>query len=98
MRQHCKDSALRNTRLPPSLRRHLPPNKEATAQATRLASFTTTLADEWGRAGGDWEEKLRQRARELGISFEQLQQLMRENLFGGGPPEPDDDDNNVKED
>lgn len=45
-------------------REHVDPAKEATAQATRLANFTTTLASEWARSGGDWEQGVRQIARE----------------------------------
>lgn len=41
------------------------PQKEATAQQTRLQSHTTTLADEWGARGFDWREKLDQRAEEI---------------------------------
>lgn len=56
---------------------HVDPAKEASAQATRLASHTTTLAYEYARQGRDWEEALRQRAkelalmRELGLTFAQ---------------------------
>ena len=46
------------------------PAKEANAQATRLASNTTTLAYEYARQGKDWEAELRQRAKE--------RQLMKE--------------------
>ena len=49
---------------------HVDPQKEATAQATRLQSNTTTLAAEYAKAGLDWESELRQRAREM--------ELMRE--------------------
>jgi capsid protein len=49
---------------------HVDPAKEATAQATRLASHTTTLAYEYARQGKDWEAELRQRAKE--------RQLMKE--------------------
>lgn len=49
---------------------HVDPAKEANAQATRLANHTTTLAYEYARQGRDWEEALRQRAKE--------QQLMQE--------------------
>jgi len=58
---------------------HVDPAKEANAQATRLASNTTTLAAEYAKAGLDWESELRQRAREialmreLGLSTEQAQ-------------------------
>jgi lambda family phage portal protein len=57
---------------------HVDPAKEATAQATRLASHTTTLAYEYARQGQDWEDALRQRAkeqammRELGLTSAQV--------------------------
>ena len=51
-------------------REHVDPQKEATAQATRLASHTTTLADEYARKGQDWEAQLRQRAKELALMTE----------------------------
>jgi capsid protein len=41
------------------------PLKEASAQAMRLDHHTSTLADEYARRGLDWEEQLRQRAKEL---------------------------------
>ncbi|MBI5725559.1 MAG: phage portal protein, partial [Planctomycetes bacterium] len=44
---------------------HVDPAKEANAQATRLASNTTTLASEYARQGKDWETELRQRAKEV---------------------------------
>ena len=43
------------------------PAKEANAQATRLANHTTTLAHEYARQGRDWEEALRQRAKEMSL-------------------------------
>jgi len=49
---------------------HVDPQKEANAQATRLASHTTTLADEYARKGQDWEAQLRQRAKELVLMTE----------------------------
>jgi len=60
---------------------HVDPAKEASAQATRLASNTTTLATEYARQGRDWETELRQRAREtalmaeLGLATEQARPL-----------------------
>ncbi|MEZ6233418.1 MAG: phage portal protein [Phycisphaerales bacterium] len=60
---------------------HVDPAKEATAQATRLASNTTTLASEYARQGRDWETELRQRAKEvalmteLGLTTEQARPL-----------------------
>lgn len=41
---------------------HADPTKEAEAQATRIKSGTTTLADEWAAAGYDWREKADQQA------------------------------------
>ncbi|MBI3866811.1 MAG: phage portal protein [Planctomycetia bacterium] len=49
---------------------HVDPQKEADAQATRLANNTTTLADEYARRGQDWEVQLRQRASELALMRE----------------------------
>ena len=49
---------------------HVDRSKEATGQATELSNHTTTLAREYARRGLDWEDELRQRAREM--------QLMRE--------------------
>jgi lambda family phage portal protein len=49
---------------------HVDPAKEATAQATRLANHTTTLADEYARRGLDWETQLRQRAKEMALMNE----------------------------
>ena len=49
---------------------HVDPQKEAAAQATRLASHTTTLAYEYARQGRDWEEALKQRAKELALMRE----------------------------
>src|SRR5690606_34635376 len=44
---------------------HVDPATEASAQATRLANHTTTLAEEYARRGLDREEQLRQRATEV---------------------------------
>ena len=49
---------------------HVDPAKEANAQATRLKSNTTTLAIEYARQGRDWEDALRQRAKELTLMRE----------------------------
>lgn len=49
---------------------HVDPAKEANAQATRLANHTTTLAFEYARQGRDWEDALRQRAKELALMSE----------------------------
>ncbi len=49
---------------------HVDPQKEAAAQAQRLASNTTTLATEYARQGKAWETELRQRAKELALMKE----------------------------
>jgi lambda family phage portal protein len=49
---------------------HADPVKEANAQATRLANNTTTLAAEYARQGKDWENELRQRAKEVALMQE----------------------------
>ena len=46
---------------------HVDPAKEASAQATRLANHTTTLADEYARRGQDWESQIRQWAKEMAL-------------------------------
>jgi len=49
---------------------HVDPAKEASAQATRLTSYTTNLAYEYARQGRDWESEIRQRAKELALMEE----------------------------
>ena len=49
---------------------HVDPAKEASAQAQRLSSHTSTLAAEYARQGKDWETELRQRAREVALMNE----------------------------
>src|SRR5207237_1426285 len=49
---------------------HVDPLKEASAQKERLASYTTTLADEYAKTGQDWEAEIRQRAREVALMKE----------------------------
>ena len=44
--------------------------KEANAQKIRLASHTTTLANEYARQGRDWEAELKQRAKEIALMRE----------------------------
>lgn len=44
---------------------HVDPEKEANAQAIRLANGTTTLAHELGQKGIDWETSLEQRSKEI---------------------------------
>ena len=49
---------------------HVDPTKEATASASRLATHTTTLREEYAARGLDWQEQLRQRASELQLMSE----------------------------
>jgi len=49
---------------------HVDPAKEANAQETRLRNHTTTLAIEYARQGRDWEDALRQRAKEVNLMNE----------------------------
>ena len=72
---------------------HVDPAKEANAQATRLASHTTTLAEEYARRGLDWEEQLRQRAKEMALMSEL-------GLAANSPTNhsPDEDDADVDQD
>ncbi|MCG3181440.1 MAG: hypothetical protein BIFFINMI_03835 [Phycisphaerae bacterium] len=79
---------------------HVDPAKEASAQAQRLSSNTTTLAIEYARQGLDWEEQLRQRAKEvalmneLGLSPAQAQpaqpQPTKDNPDEGDPQDEED--------
>jgi capsid protein len=69
---------------------HVDPAKEATAQATRLANLTTTLAHEYARQGKDWETELRQRAREKNLMNELG--LAAAESAPAAPEEEDEDD------
>lgn len=51
-------------------RRHQDPSKEANGQQVRLASLTTTLAREYARDGLDYEDELRQIAKERDLMKE----------------------------
>jgi lambda family phage portal protein len=84
---------------------HVDPQKEASAQATRLASHTTTLADEYARRGQDWESQLRQRSKELslmrqlGLSVDQAQPTTPpgEGPDGSLVPDPTEDPADVED-
>ena len=49
---------------------HIDPVKEASATEIRLATNTTTLADEWARVGKQWDVQLRQIAAEKALAAE----------------------------
>lgn len=68
---------------------HVDPSKEANAQQTRLATHTTTLADEYAKEGKDWRKKLQQRAKELQL----MKQLgIQQEDQPATQPEPDDEE------
>ena len=66
-------------------REHVDPAKEASAQAVRLANNTTTLAEEYARRGLDWEEQIRQRAKEVAL----LKELELSAAPTAAEPEPE---------
>lgn len=69
---------------------HVDPQKDATAQGTRLANNTTTLAREYAREGLDWESEIRQRAREIELMRELG--LSQPQQSGQSPADQNDDD------
>jgi len=73
---------------------HVDPLKEASAQATRLASHTTTLADEYARRGQDWEVQLRQRAKELTL----MKELGLQTAASGSPEPQSESDSHTDPD
>ena len=66
---------------------HVDPAKEASAQATRLANHTTTLASEYARQGKDWETELHQRAKEKRL----MKELGLTEAEAQGQPQEEDD-------
>ena len=76
---------------------HVDPAKEATAQATRLANHTTTLAAEYARQGRDWEQELRQRAKEQAL-MDELGLTPTPQAPSGAPPATQEDDTDGNED
>ncbi|MCE7888084.1 MAG: phage portal protein [Sorangiineae bacterium PRO1] len=76
---------------------HVDPAKEATAQATRLANHTTTLAAEYARQGRDWEQELRQRAKERAL-MDELGLTPAAATPSGNAPATQEDDTDGNED
>jgi len=73
---------------------HVDPAKEAKAQETRLKNHTTNLAQEYAKAGRDWENELRQRAKEVAL-MKELGLTPAETppaAPGGGPDRGDEED------
>lgn len=70
---------------------HVDPAKEANAQATRLTNHTTTLAIEYARQGRDWEEELKQRAKEM-VLMKQLGLNVAEAVTPPPPTPLEDED------
>jgi capsid protein len=75
---------------------HVDPQKEAAAQAQRLASHTTTLASEYARQGKDWETELRQRAKEVALMKELGLTLAQAAPQGQAPAAPAADEANAE--
>jgi capsid protein len=75
---------------------HVDPAKEASAQAQRLASNTTTLAAEYARQGKDWETEIRQRAKEIALMKELGLPLVEPPSKGQTVDEPTPADEEVK--
>lgn len=68
-------------------RGHVDQTKVASAQATRLANHTTTLAYEYAKDGRNWEDEIRQRAKELAL----LNELNMNSAAGQPQASPTDD-------
>lgn len=62
---------------------HVDPQKEATAENTKLSNGSMTYAESYARRGFDWEEAFRQRARE-----EELASELNISLAGAGDELP----------
>lgn len=73
---------------------HVDPAKEAKAQSTRLTNHATTLAYEYARQGRDWEEALRQRAKELSL-MKELGLDLAQAGFGSAEKEEEDGEEEV---
>lgn len=104
------EAALVEDLLPQSLRRldarfehqwfwdgheHVDPAKEASAQAERLASHTTTLAEEYAKRGRDWEAELRQRGKEAAL-MKELGLVAAEKKPSTMPPSQDEGNNETE--
>jgi lambda family phage portal protein len=78
---------------------HVDRMKEANGAAVELANNTTTLADECARAGLDYREVIRQRARELAELREAglVQSAPEQQQQTGGTPGSVDDDEEVEQ-
>ncbi|MBI3464298.1 MAG: hypothetical protein HY000_14765, partial [Planctomycetes bacterium] len=76
---------------------HIDPTKDATAQVTRLDGLLTTLAEEYAKEGKDWEQQLRQIAKEtalkqdLGLTTAQVAPKAQQ-------PEPEEEDTEEEQD
>jgi len=71
---------------------HVDPNKEATAASIRLEAGLTTLADEYASQGKDWEQQLRQRAREMELAAELGLEMLGAAVADAEDDEDDEED------
>jgi capsid protein len=76
---------------------HVDPAKEALAQQTRLASGTTTYADEFAKVGKDHVKAFESQAAALGLTVDEYRQKLVEKLFGTGVPAAQPDETDTEE-
>ncbi len=82
-------------------RGHVDPQKEASAQDTRLKNGSTTYPREYAKAGLDWRNEFQTQAEALGLTLEAYQELLRQQLAsnsGSQPADTADDEEPVPED
>lgn len=60
---------------------HNDPKKRADARSTDLASGATTLVEIWNQKGGNFRRAIRQEAKNLGISVQELKALLIQSRF-----------------
>lgn len=79
---------------------HVDPQKEAAATNMRLATGTTTYAEEFASAGKDWEQEFRQRAREMALAQELGLPISMPNQMVGDEVDEDqvDEDEAIEDD
>jgi capsid protein len=79
-------------------REHVDPQKEAQAQATKLANYSTTLALEYAKQGLDWEPQVEQRFAELDLIAKRSPKLPAQLAPPDQPQDSESDDEQDAED